>query len=126
METVRKILLVDLDDSRRESRVQLLTRSGYVVDVRRDHIEAERLGHEGAFDLVIVALRGSPTKAVEYSDQLCRTDPRLPILLLTDWGVFVPAGTLSRSLETATPDALIHEIARMLESSTHVRELPLR
>ena len=88
----KRILLVDLDDSRRASRLQLLTHAGYAVDVRTDHIEAERLDHEGEFDLVIVALHGSPEQAATYSDDLSTAKQRLPILLLTDSGVYVPKG----------------------------------
>lgn len=120
----RKILLIDLDDSRRETRVRLLTGAGYAVDVRNDSIEAERLDHEGTFDLVILALHGNPEKAVHYSDSLTRKKPRLPILLLTDLGVYVPKGTLSETMETGDPAALIREVASMLAGSTHIRELP--
>jgi AmiR/NasT family two-component response regulator len=125
MENAKKILLIDLNDIRRESRVRLLTHAGYTVDVRTDYVEAERLDHEGRFDLVILALHSDPAKAAHYSDHLCRAKPRLPILLLTDVGVFVPPGTLSRSIETGSPDDLIQEITGMLAGSTSVRELPL-
>ena len=120
----KRILLVDLDDSRRASRLQLLTHAGYVVDVRADHIEAERLDHEGEFDLVIVALHGNPQKAATYSDDLSRAKRRLPILLLTDSGVYVPKDTLSRNVEAGSPAALMREVVSMLAGSTHVRELP--
>jgi AmiR/NasT family two-component response regulator len=125
MANAKRILLIDLDDSRRATRVQLLTATGYEVDVREDYVEAERLNHEGAFDLVIVSLHGDPDKAAHYSDVLCRAKPRLPILLLTDAGVFVPPGTLSRSVETGNPADLIQEIAGMLSGSTYVSELPI-
>ena len=103
----------------------MLTGSGYTVDLRNDYISAERLDHEGSFDLVILALNGNTQKAIEYSDQLNRRKSRLPILLLTDFGVYVPPGTLSQSVEAGDPAALIREIASMLEGSTHVRELPI-
>jgi hypothetical protein len=74
--------------------------------------------------LVIVALHGDPENAARYSDHLSRVKPKLPILLLTDAGVFVPPGTLSDSIETGNPAKLIQEIAEMLAGSTHVRELP--
>lgn len=56
--------------------------------------EAKRLSHEGEFDLIILALHGQPEKAIAYSDQLTRTKPLLPVLLLTDSGVYGPPGTL--------------------------------
>ena len=124
MTNQKKILLIDLDDHRRETRVRLLANAGYFVDVRTDYIEAERLDHEGTYDLVIVALHGNPDKAAHYSDLLSRARPRLPILLLTDSGVYVPPGTLSPSLESGSPAELIREIASMLAGSTYIRELP--
>jgi hypothetical protein len=126
MENKKKILLIDLDDTRRATRVRLLTTSGYDVDLRDDYIAAERLDHEGFFDLVILALHGFPEKAIAYSNDLSRSKPRLPILLLTDSGVYVPPGTLSGSIETGDPAELIREIVSKLEGSTHVRELPIQ
>ena len=73
---------------------------------------------------MIVALHGNAEKAAHYSDGLSRAKPRLPILLLTDLGVYVPKGTLSEAMEAGDPAALIHEIASMLAGSTHIRELP--
>jgi DNA-binding NtrC family response regulator len=125
MANQKKILLIDMNDTRRETRVQLLTHAGYTVDVRRDHIEAERLDHEGQFDLVIVTLHGDPKRAAQYSDRLSEAKPRLPVLLLTDSGVYVPAGTRNRSVETGDPAALIQEVASMLAGSIYVRELPI-
>ncbi len=121
----KKILLIDADDSRRKSRILLLTNAGYKVDLREDYIEAERLDHEGRFDLIILALHRRSDKALAYSAQLTRAKPRLPILLLTDSGVYVPPGTLSPSVETGDPTALIHQVAAMLEGSTHILELPI-
>jgi hypothetical protein len=121
----KRLLLIDSDDSRRKTRVQLLTGSGYTVDLRNDYIVAELLDHEGFFDLIVLALDGHPDKAIAYSDQLSRAKP-LPILLLTDFGVYVPPSTLGRSVESGDPAALIREIASMLAGSTHVRELPIQ
>jgi len=124
MANQKRILLIDVDDSRRESRVLLLTSAGFSVDIRRNHVEAERLDHEGEFDLVIVTLHGGPGRAAQYSDRLSRAKPRLPILLLTDSDVYVPPETLSHSMETGDPAALIREVASMLVGSIYVRELP--
>jgi hypothetical protein len=124
MADAKKLLLVDADDARRASRVWLLSRAGYSVDIRNDYIEAERLDHEGTFDLIIIALHGQPEKTLAYSNHLSRAKPRLPILLLTDSGVFVPPGTLTPKIETGNPGALVGEIASMLAGSIFVRELP--
>jgi DNA-binding NtrC family response regulator len=122
-ETALRILLVDLDDSRRRSRVQMLESVGYEVETRTNYVTAEQLDHEGTFDLVIVTLHCHPEETAAYSNQLSRTDPALPILLLTDSGVFVPRGTLSQSLEAGSVALLMQKVSSMLVGSEHIREI---
>ena len=122
-DTAQRVLLVDLDDARRQSRVQMLESVGYEVETRATYVAAERLDHEGSFDLIIVALHRHPEDAAAYSDHLSRSDPKLPILLLTDSGVFVPRGTLSESVGAGSITHLIQKVAAMLVGSEHIREL---
>ncbi len=121
--TAQKILLIDLDDVRRQSRVQMLESVGYEVETRANFIAAERLDHEGRFDLIIVTLHSPPEDAAAYSDHLSKSDPKLPILLLTDTGVFVPKGTLSESMSAGSTTHLIQKVSAMLVGSSHIREL---
>jgi DNA-binding NtrC family response regulator len=122
-DTAQKVLLIDLDDARRQSRVQMLESVGYEVETRATYVAAERLDHEGSFDLIIVALHRHPEDTAAYSDHLSRSDPKLPILLLTDAGVFVPKGTLSESVRAGSTTHLIQKVSTMLVGSTHIREL---
>jgi len=101
----------------------MLKSVGYEVETRPNYIAAERLNHEGQFDLVIVTLHHHPENTVAYSNDLSRTDPQLPILLLTDAGVFVPKGTLSQSMGAGSVARLIQKVSTMLVGSTHIREL---
>jgi|ERR1700722_4043387 len=119
----KKILLIDLDDSRRETRIKLLQHDGYDVEVRRDYVTAESLSDEGVYDLVIIAIRELPQKVIEYTDHPAENNPDLPILLLLDHGVFVPRNTLSRHIETGHPIELMQTIASMLVGSIHIREV---
>jgi DNA-binding NtrC family response regulator len=121
----KKILLIDLDDNRRASRVKLLQASGYDVDLRCDYVAAESLDDEGIYDIVIIALHDIPDRTLEYSDHLAKNNPDLPMLLLTDHGVFVPRGTLSRNLQAGNPIELMKAIASMLVGSIHIREVPV-
>jgi hypothetical protein len=73
--------------------------------------------------MVVIAFHRDHEALAEYSDMLRKYKPGLPILLLTDHGVFVPLGILSPSVESGNPAELIHEIARMLGESTRIREL---
>jgi CheY-like chemotaxis protein len=61
----KRILLVDLEDARRSTRVELLRSGGY--EVRARSLEAEVEGDEGSFDLVIIAVHDKPASAVGYS-----------------------------------------------------------
>lgn len=124
MESKKKILLVDLDDTRRKTRVRMLESAGYEVETRSDHDISERLDGEERFDLLLLALhRKKLDEAAAYSERLRKKKPDLPILLLLDATVFVPRGTLSRSVGTEIPLDMMKEIAEMLAGSTHIREL---
>jgi len=120
--TAQKILLIDRDDTRRQSRVQMLESVGYEVATRTNYVAAERLDHESQFDLIIVTLHSHPEDTLAYSDQLSATDPKLPILLLTDAGVFVPRGTIKDSVGAGSATRLIQKVSAMLVGSTHIRE----
>jgi DNA-binding NtrC family response regulator len=91
---MQRILLIDRDDGRRQSRIMLLVKAGYEVEVRADRVIAEDQNHEPRFDLVILALHHKKLEdAAAYSERLRKVNPNLPILLLTDYGVVVPRGT---------------------------------
>lgn len=120
----KKVLLVDLDDSRRATRVTMLQGAGYDVEMRADHELSKALEKEGSFDLLILALHHKKLdEAAAYSERLRKQKPALPILLLLDVGVFVPLGTDSQSIETGFPAEMMRKIAKMLAGSEHIREI---
>jgi|SRR5579863_9184638 len=119
-----RILLIDLDDSRRSTRIQLHERAGYEIDLRADYVEAESVDDEDSYDLIVLSVHMLPDGAVEYSNRLAAKLPTLPILLVTDAGAFVPRGTLSRCIDCGEPVPLMATIASMLAGSTHIREVP--
>lgn len=122
----KRILLIDHDDTRRETRVRVLERAGYDVVLRVNYIEAEEVGDEGEFDLVVLALHHLKLDAAAaYSERLRMRKPGLPVLLLTDYGVFVPRGTLSPHMETGNPVKMMEQISSMIAGSTHLREIDL-
>lgn len=116
----KRILLVDVDDQRRATRVSLLRHSGYQVETRKDFQAAENSADEGQFDLVIVALHAVPDGTGDYTNRLAETYLGLPILLLTDMGVFVPTWVTSRSTDGSYPAALMAEVASMLTHSLYI------
>ena len=100
----------------------MLEGSGYEVDLRENHVVAEAQDHE--LDLVILALhRKQLDEAAAYSERLRTQKPNLPVLLLLDTGVFVPHGTLSRSVETGYSLEFMRDVAQMLAGTPNVREL---
>jgi hypothetical protein len=120
----KKILLIDLEDTRRNTRIRMLAQAGHQVQLRIDHVDAEWLDHEGHFDLVILSLHHTKLDdAAAYSERLRARKPTLPVLLLLDVGVFVPRGTLSPSMDTGFPLEFMREVASMLAGSSHIREV---
>jgi CheY-like chemotaxis protein len=122
-DSAKQILLIDYQDGRRDSRVKILESAGYTITVHDRHQTTEKLEHEDRFDLIVLALHTSPAEAASYSDRLTQQFPRLPILLLTDSGIYVPKGTLSRSMEAGIASELLTNIAEMLAGTSHVREI---
>jgi hypothetical protein len=120
---LKKILLIDVDDSRRASRVLLLEQAGYEVFLRGDWTAAELSKHESACDLVLIALHDDPKLALAYAERLAKHSPELPVLLLSDTDVFVPLETLSPNIAAGNPRMLMEKIATMLAVSNHVRML---
>ena len=120
----KRILLVDVNDPRAKTRVKMLLAAGYEVEVREDDSISQRLAHEDSFDLILLSLhRGRLEDACAYSDRLAKHFPNLPILLVTDAGIFAQRGTLSRSMDGWDAAAMMKEIASMLAGSRHVPEM---
>jgi len=121
----KRILLVDLDDTLRESRSRLLEQAGYELDIGLDYAAAEAMCDQGLHDLAIVGVRDWPKDPVRYIEMLAKSNPDLPILLLIDIGVSVPRDVLSRHchLEASSPKELIETVGSMLEGGVHIRKV---
>jgi len=116
---LKKVLLIDRNDSRRDTRIRLLADAGYDVETSEEYFQEERSQNEWAFDLVIVALhREDLNEAAAYSERLRQFKPTVPILLLTDVGVFVPRYALSHCIHAGHPVELLAEIAEMIAEKT--------
>ncbi len=122
-DSAKQILLIDAEDARRDSRVKVLESAGYSVTVHGSHLITERLDHENRFDLIVLTLHTMPQEAAFYSDRLTKRFPNLPILLLSDGGVYVPTGTLSRSMQAGSARELLENVAEMFAGSSHIREI---
>lgn len=122
--SLNRILLIDRRDLRRDTREWLLREAGYEV------VTAERFdlveGHirEAAFDLVVVSVADSTagTEAAAYSQRLRATNAVLPILVLSDNGLYLPRESLITVMQSGYPLELIAEVGKMLLESTHTRD----
>lgn len=113
----KSILLVDRDDLRRNTRITLLEAQGAEVTARDNCSTSASLDCEGTFDLLIVVVDSDNLKeATRYAEHVHLSNSNLPILLLRDLGVSLPAVTSGRLLEAGDPRKLVLEVAEMLES----------
>jgi DNA-binding response OmpR family regulator len=90
----KRILLIDSDDLRRATRVLLLQNAGYEVATADRFEDVEGKTREAAFDLVVVETDDVTRAVVAYGERLRAENPRLPILLLSDTGLFLPKNVL--------------------------------
>lgn len=76
---------------------------------------------EAAFDLVVISVIDSAAgaKAVTYSQRLRAANADLPILVLSDNGLYLPKERLISVVQSGYPMELIAEIGKMLLESTH-------
>lgn len=100
----KRILLIDRHDPRRDTREWMLRDAGYeVVTVDRfDLVEGQV--QEAAFDLVVISVTDSAAgaKAVTYSQRLRAANADLPILVLSDNGLYLQKKDLSQWCRAAT------------------------
>jgi DNA-binding response OmpR family regulator len=120
---MKRILLIDHHDLRRDTRERLLQDAGYEVVTAENFDAVEGHIRETAFDLVIVAVTVNEAgrAAIAYSKRLRAASPKLPILALSDNGLFLPKESLIAVLQSGYAIELVAEVARMLLESTHVR-----
>jgi response regulator RpfG family c-di-GMP phosphodiesterase len=118
-----RILLIDDHDPRRDTRERLLRNAGYeVVPADRADLDEGYL-QEAAFDLVVVSIADSAAgvDAVAYIQRLRAAHAALPILALSDNGLYPPKESLTTVMQSAHPFELIAEVGKMLLESAHIR-----
>ena len=121
---MKRILLIDRDDPRRATRVMLLEQAGYEVAIA-DRFEEVEFHSEDRFDLILIETADDVEKAtMVYAERLKSWAPKLPILLLSDRGLFLPKESLLGHFPGGhqTPVKTIARIASLLLASTHKRE----
>ncbi len=121
---MKRILLIDHDDPRRATRMLLLKGQGYEVVSADSYQDVEGHIREAAFDLVIVETDDIKKAVIAYGERLRVIQPQLPILVLSNLGLFLPKEVVLAHFEAGSPSPVevITKIAAMLLASTHQRE----
>ena len=83
MNTYDKILIVDDDDTLRESMVSILECEGYMLDVARSGYEAENKIKNNSYNLVLLDIRLPDTTGIELLSKINEYAPRMKKIMLT-------------------------------------------
>lgn len=120
---LKRILLIDYQDLRRDTRERLLRNAGYEVVAANRFDLVEGYVEEATFDLVVVSVADSAAgvEAVAYSQRLRAANPTLPLLALSDNCLYLPKESLITVMQSGCPLELIAEVGRTLLESTHIR-----
>ena len=121
---MKRILLIDRKDTRRATRVMLLEREGYEVVTANRFQDVENSLAESGVDLVVLNADEDEKATVDYGQRLKHIAPTLPILVLSENGLFLPRTSLLASFrgEHPTPPEVLAKIAAMLMASEHERQ----
>lgn len=100
---MKRFLLIDANDLRRATRVMLLQSAGYEVATADRFEEVEGQIREACFDLVVAQTGNVGEAVMAYGERLRAANPQLPILLLSDLGLFLPKNVLLSSFAAGGP-----------------------
>ena len=118
-----RILLIDKNDPRRRTRVMLLEGEGYEVVTANRFQDIEGTLTESSFDLVILEVEDIEKASIAYGKRLKAAVPKLPILVLSSNGLYLPKESVLNSFHGAhpTPPEVMAKIAALLMRSTQER-----
>lgn len=83
MSTYDKILIVDDDDTLRESMVSILESEGYMLDVARSGGEAETKIRNNVYNLILLDIRLPDISGIELLAKINDYAPRMKKIMLT-------------------------------------------
>ncbi|HET9695506.1 MAG TPA: hypothetical protein VFP40_01485 [Terriglobales bacterium] len=118
-----RILLVETEHLRRQTRIALLRAAGYEVEILDLH-QAHQVAHESGFDLIVFALETLENCAfMEYREQVSKVAPMVPFLLVADNGAYAPAESIEKVIAAGNPALLLREVASLLTGSERLRNV---
>jgi signal transduction histidine kinase len=124
----RRVLIVDDDPSILEVLEMRLAAMGFDVDATTDAPLAVRKVAAGRFDIALVDLRMDPMDGIALMEQIHRTQPRLPVLIMTAHATIetaveaVQRGAFDYLTKPFVRDELRGKIARALASRRWARD----
>lgn len=83
MNAYDKILIVDDDDSLRESMVSILESEGYILDVAKSGQEAETKIKNNVYNLVLLDIRLPDINGIELLAKINKYSPKVKKIMLT-------------------------------------------
>ena len=112
-----KILIVDDEETMRESLVEIFRLEGYKVEARPDGAEAIKALDEDSYDLMLLDLKMKGVDGLEVLKHAVRTAPDCKVIMLTAHGSLESAiealrlGAHDYILKPASPDELVSSVA---------------
>ena len=122
----RHILVVDDNELFRESVVETLRRLGHAVESAPDGQTACTLVNPGKYDLIISDMKMPGMSGIELLEQVKRTDPDVPFLIITAYGAIETAVDAMKKGAfdfIQKSDNLIRELELTVERTLEYRRL---
>lgn len=113
-----RILIIDDDEMIRELLSELLQVAGHTVVSAGGGREGLRLFRQGGFDLVLTDLGMPECSGWEVASAIKRTTPRIPVALITGWGLTLDR----RKLKEAGVDLVLNKPFQVAEVLALVAE----
>lgn len=121
-----RILVVDDNELFRDSIVETLRRLGHEIEAAPDGHTACSLVRPGHFDLVISDMKMPGMSGIELLEQIKRSDPDLPVLMITAYGAIETAVEAMKKGAydfIQKSDSLIRELELTVERTLRYRSL---
>jgi DNA-binding NtrC family response regulator len=124
---VMNILIVDDEPSVRETCAEVAEQSGMKATVVSSAEEALEVLEHAAVDIVLTDLMLQPTSGLDLLRRVHDTYPKLPVIVLTQYGTIDSAVTATRlgAIDYVTKPFRIEELRARLERAAHAVELQL-
>lgn len=110
-----RLLLVGRDALLRKLRAEVLKRCGYSVFPATDHEDAITRCKPGAYDAVLVSGEEDEHEALEFCEEVRRTNPEQVVIVIARPNVYIPGDSCPDDVvENGRPTELIESVKAAL------------